>query len=400
MVVQNQTELVEDEAIHKELGDSLVRAATTASSLEVEQDNGSGPTCQDTILGDVDAQTWFETTSIKSNDPPLLKVHTFENGEDSLKLMELMARFTKLSDFVRKKNREKCIKTEGENVRIYIGDGNVCWIKIGVNTAWHQLNTASIKLVLLVTSTRPSLNVQPYISLIEQFWQTAALSTTEDGVYAITATIDGRDKIITEASIRRHLKLQDSEGLSFLPNAEIFEQLAHMGYATTSDSLTFLKGHFAPQWKFFIHTILHCMSSKKTAWDQFSSNIATAIICLATNRTFNFLKFIFDSMVKNLESTHKFLMYPRFIQILLNKQQRLLLPHTKTYSTPTLTNKLFNNTRRASKGYSRVVTPLFDNMLVQPQDETPSTSPSRITSSPSLSSYHITPSTLNTPPSF
>ncbi|GKA90860.1 hypothetical protein Tco_0812730 [Tanacetum coccineum] len=44
-----------------------------------------------------------------------------------------------------------------------------------------------------------------YISLIEQFWQTAALSTTEDGVYAITATIDGRDKIITEASIRRHL---------------------------------------------------------------------------------------------------------------------------------------------------------------------------------------------------
>ncbi|GKE07837.1 hypothetical protein Tco_1411388 [Tanacetum coccineum] len=36
--------------------------------------------------------------------------------------------------------------------------------------------------------------------------------TTEDGVYAITATIDGRDKIITKASIRRHLKLQDSEG--------------------------------------------------------------------------------------------------------------------------------------------------------------------------------------------
>ncbi|GJW06804.1 hypothetical protein Tco_1569227 [Tanacetum coccineum] len=68
-----------------------------------------------------------------------------------------------------------------------------------------------------------------YISLIKQFWQTAALSTTEDGVHAITATIDGRDKIITEASIRRHLKLQDSEGLTSLPNAEIFEQLTRMG---------------------------------------------------------------------------------------------------------------------------------------------------------------------------
>ncbi|GJY56931.1 hypothetical protein Tco_0456046 [Tanacetum coccineum] len=78
-----------------------------------------------------------------------------------------------------------------------------------------------------------------YISLIEQFWQTAALSTTKDGVHAINATIDGRDKIITEASIIRHLKLQDSEGLTSLPNAEIFEQLTRMGYATTSDSLTF-----------------------------------------------------------------------------------------------------------------------------------------------------------------
>ncbi|GKA23376.1 hypothetical protein Tco_0709338 [Tanacetum coccineum] len=43
--------------IHKELGDRMERAATTASSLEAEQDSGSGPMCQDTILGDVDAQT-------------------------------------------------------------------------------------------------------------------------------------------------------------------------------------------------------------------------------------------------------------------------------------------------------------------------------------------------------
>ncbi|GKF25298.1 hypothetical protein Tco_0081192, partial [Tanacetum coccineum] len=202
--------------------------------------------------------------------------------------------------------------------------------------------------------------------------------------------------IITEASIRRHLKLQDSEGLSSLPNAKFFEQLARMGYATTSDSLTFLKGYFAPQWKLFIHTILHCISSKKTAWDQFSSNIAIAIVCLATNRIFNFSRFIFDAMVKNLDSTHKFLMYPRFIQILLTKQQRLLLPHTRTYSTPTLTNKLFNNMRRASKGYSGAVTPLFDTMLVQPQGEAPSTSPSRITSLPSLSSHPTTSSTPTT----
>ncbi|GKB22540.1 hypothetical protein Tco_0861941 [Tanacetum coccineum] len=68
-----------------------------------------------------------------------------------------------------------------------------------------------------------------YASLIEQFWQTAALSTIKDGVMEITTTIDGRVKTITEASIRRHLKLEDSDGISTLPTAEIFEQLALMG---------------------------------------------------------------------------------------------------------------------------------------------------------------------------
>ncbi|GKD92613.1 hypothetical protein Tco_1372450, partial [Tanacetum coccineum] len=53
---------VGDEVVHKELGDIIERAATTASSLEAEQDS-SGPRCHNTILGDVGAQTRFETTS-------------------------------------------------------------------------------------------------------------------------------------------------------------------------------------------------------------------------------------------------------------------------------------------------------------------------------------------------
>ncbi|GJS21696.1 putative ribonuclease H-like domain-containing protein [Tanacetum coccineum] len=94
---------VGDEAVHKELGDIMERVATTASSLEAEQDSGSGPRCQDTILGGVDAQTRFETTSKQSNDPPLSRVNTLGSGEDSMKLMELMAHYTKLSELVRKR---------------------------------------------------------------------------------------------------------------------------------------------------------------------------------------------------------------------------------------------------------------------------------------------------------
>ncbi|GJU73812.1 hypothetical protein Tco_1265217 [Tanacetum coccineum] len=36
-------------------------------------------------------------------------------------------------------------------------------------------------------------------------------------------------KTVTEASLRRHLKLEDADGISSLPNTEIFEQLALMG---------------------------------------------------------------------------------------------------------------------------------------------------------------------------
>ncbi|GJY42744.1 hypothetical protein Tco_0430957 [Tanacetum coccineum] len=80
---------VGDEAVHKELGDRMERAATTDSSLETEQDS--------------DAQTRFETTSKKSNDPPFSRVNTLGSREDSMKLMELMAHCTKLSELVRKR---------------------------------------------------------------------------------------------------------------------------------------------------------------------------------------------------------------------------------------------------------------------------------------------------------
>ncbi|GJV24754.1 putative ribonuclease H-like domain-containing protein [Tanacetum coccineum] len=174
---------------------------------------------------------------------------------------------------------------------------------------------------------------------------TCIARTTDDGEVEIIASIDGQVKMITESSLKRHLKLEDSDGITSLPNTKIFDQLALMGYVSDSARLTFQKGHFSPQW-----------------------------------RTFNFSKMIFDAMVKNLDSTHKFLMYPIFLQICLNKQKRLLQPHTRTYPTPTFIQKLFSKMKRVSKGYSGVDFPLFPTMINAPES-----SPSKIISSPSLS---------------
>ncbi|GJR59696.1 hypothetical protein Tco_1501858 [Tanacetum coccineum] len=203
---------------------------------------------------------------VQSNDPPVSRVNTLRSGEDNMKLMELMEHYTKLFELLQ--------KSEGSE---------------GFHQIIDFLTTSHIMYALTKSPTI-------YVSLIEQFWQTASVSTLKNGDMEITATIDGKVKVVSEESIRRHLKLEDYDSISTLPTSNFFEQLDLMGYVSNSDNLTFQKGHFSPQWKFLIHTILHCLSSKKTAWEQFSSNIATAIICLATNRTFNFSKLIFDAM--------------------------------------------------------------------------------------------------------
>ncbi|GJZ87053.1 hypothetical protein Tco_0658663 [Tanacetum coccineum] len=86
-----------------------------------------------------------------------------------------------------------------------------------------------------------------YVSLIEQFWQTATVNTVNDGEQQITVIVDGHKFAITEASVKRHLQLADPYGLSSLPNTEIFEQLTLMGYVSNDDILTFKKGGYIPR---------------------------------------------------------------------------------------------------------------------------------------------------------
>ncbi|GJT15171.1 hypothetical protein Tco_0873877, partial [Tanacetum coccineum] len=166
---------VGDEAVHKELGDRMERAATTASSLEAEQDS----------------------------------VNTLESGEDSLKLIELMAHYTTLSvlnlnslSIHQMASLEFCDK---HNMVAYLE-------KSEGSEGFHQiidfLTASHIKNALTECPTL-------YASPIEQFWQTTALSTNEDGVRGITATIDRKVK---ERSLIEELDL-DAEISLVPPNA-------------------------------------------------------------------------------------------------------------------------------------------------------------------------------------
>ncbi|GJS10312.1 hypothetical protein Tco_0367108 [Tanacetum coccineum] len=162
------------------------------------------------------------------------------------------------------------------------------------------LNANPIKYALMVNPT-------VYSSCIKQFWATAKVKTV-NGQDQLQALVDKKKVIIIEESIRRDLHFANEEGTDCLPNDTIFEELARMG-------------------------------AKTTTWNEFSSTMTSAIICLANNQKFNFSKYVLANMVKNLEGGVKFFM------------------------------KFFANMRRQADGFSGVVTPLFETMMVQANAE-------------------------------
>nr|GEU88509.1 hypothetical protein [Tanacetum cinerariifolium] len=78
-------------------------------------------------------------------------------------------------------------------------------------------------------------------------------------VTRLQALVNKKKVVVTEAAIKEVLRLDDAEGVDFLPNEEIFAELACMGYEKPSTKLTFYKAFFSSQWKLLIHTILQSM---------------------------------------------------------------------------------------------------------------------------------------------
>ncbi|GJW44962.1 putative ribonuclease H-like domain-containing protein [Tanacetum coccineum] len=161
---------------------------------------------------------------------------------------------------------------------------------------------------------------------------------TVNGERQLQTLVDKKKVIITETSIRSDLHLDNASGIDCLPIATIFEELARMG-------------------------------AKTTVWNEFSSTMASAIICLATNQKFNLSKYIFDAMVKHLEGRVKFLMYLRFVQVFINQQLGNTSHHKEIYVNPSHTKKIFANMMREGKDFSRRVTPLFATIMVQANQE-------------------------------
>ncbi|GJW49633.1 hypothetical protein Tco_0090984 [Tanacetum coccineum] len=182
-----------------------------------------------------------------------------------------------------------------------------CVAKTAQNADFYQiidfLTGCSINYSLLVD---PDL-IGPWL---QQFWATASLKVIND-VPHIRAKVAGKKILISEATIRADLLFDDENGVECFPKQVIWDLLRDIGYEGNLAQLTFSKPLFSPQWKYLVHVLLHCLSPKSTSWEQFGTNIASALVGLATNQKFNFSLMILTGMLGHISNGTPFLMYPR-----------------------------------------------------------------------------------------
>nr|GEV41067.1 hypothetical protein [Tanacetum cinerariifolium] len=169
------------------------------------------------------------------------------------------------------------------------------------------LSAGSLTTPQMVLNSPCLTHIKNWLVQIKRSLTSVAVKKVND-ITRLQALVDKKRVIITEATIRDALCLDDAEGVECLPNEEIFAELARMGYEKPLTKLTFYKAFFS-------------------------------------SRKFNFSKYIFDSLVRNVDSSTKVYMYPRFLQLLIRKQVGDLLSHTTKYSSPALTQKVFANMR-------------------------------------------------------
>ncbi|GJW89116.1 putative ribonuclease H-like domain-containing protein [Tanacetum coccineum] len=175
-----------------------------------------------------------------------------------------------------------------------------CCAQTEHNADFHQivdyLTGCSINYSLLVD---PDL-IGPWL---QQFWATASLRSINE-VPHIRAMVAGKRVLISEETIRADLLFDDADGVDCFPKQVIWDSLRDIGYEGNLAQLTFSKPLFSPQWKYLVHVLLHCLSPKSTSWEQFGTNIASALVGLATNQKFNFSLMIMNGMLGHIANGH------------------------------------------------------------------------------------------------
>lgn len=159
---------------------------------------------------------------------------------------------------------------------------------------------------------------------IHDLWNSAKLN---DNSTYIEANVCGHWIIISEEIIRDVLQFGDSPDFpTFIAPSKIRKILAKMGYK--GEYPTTKKKLLPPFWKLLFHVFVSCISGKKSGSDEVTMLATSAIVALAAGWEYNYSGHVFQEMISNVKGNKagasKFLMYPRFLQMILETKYSFL----------------------------------------------------------------------------
>ncbi|KAL7599671.1 hypothetical protein Lser_V15G25567 [Lactuca serriola] len=126
--------------------------------------------------------------------------------------------------------------------------------------------------------------------------------------------------------------------------------MARMGYEGVFPPT--IKKLLPPYWRFLVHIFISCISGRRAGADEVSLHNTGAIVALAAGLDFNFSRFILDDMVGNIvgKGRDKFLMFPRFLQMIFNKKYLEIEKGGDTIDLKSLGSSTFGLMKQNRKG--------------------------------------------------
>ncbi|KAI3811008.1 hypothetical protein L1987_20722 [Smallanthus sonchifolius] len=207
---------------------------------------------------------------------------------------------------------------------------------------------------------------QLFETTIRQFWCTAT-TTVVDNMEHIRATVHNQQVILSEATIRENVS--EDWGIQINSGAQI------------------IKNALPPLWRYIVHVFIHCLSIRKGGFDSASSMVASGVLGLIKGRDCNFSRLVFGQLKENLTGgvKEKFLVYPRFLQIIINHLHPNMQQDGHIFVFDHMTAKTLSYMKSSSKRTNRVIAdiPLFGHILGEEEENVPDIDPQLLVESSS-----------------
>ncbi|KAJ0605700.1 hypothetical protein HanHA300_Chr02g0065931 [Helianthus annuus] len=164
-----------------------------------------------------------------------------------------------------------------------------------------------------------------YESHVRNFWETARFEESDKLIHEVLRKKDKDGKDIDVefnfgvGDVRRVLDLQDSDNDPVIMSERLVKGLwCRMGFTGRLNG-KMLKTYFSKGYRYLMHCMVHSLGHRNGAFDEVPDYIMNIIASLVLNKRYNISQVIFEYMKENCKNeADRYIMYPRFIMMLIN----------------------------------------------------------------------------------